>query len=374
MTSFAAAAGASAGVAYEPAILVVDDDAVTRRSVRRILSLDSYRVDEAAIAAEMLAAVQRMDYTAILLDRHLPDATAEEILPRFRELAPDSAVLVVTGFADLESSIAAIRAGAADYLLKPVQPETLRARIRHFAELRRARDDLESAQRRLVQSERLAAIGQMVTGLAHESRNALQRAQACLDMLELDLSDRPDLLDLTARTRRALVELHRLYEEVRSYAAPIHLERQPCDLRGLWREAWEEVREAYPEKNVSLREVECDGLDIKVPVDRHRIEQVLRNVFDNALAVSPEGGEVTIRCSEDALGGSPALRLTIADEGPGLTPEQERQIFESFFTTKTQGTGLGMAITRRIVEAHGGTISAGNGPVRGAEIAITLPG
>ncbi|MEX1095402.1 MAG: ATP-binding protein [Planctomycetales bacterium] len=358
---------------HQPAVLVVDDDPGTRRSLRRILTLDGYRVDEAASVADVRAITNWNDYVAILLDRRLADGSAEELLPELKRWAPHAAVLIVTGFGDLESSIAALRAGAADYLLKPVEPETLRARIRHFADLRQTHDELESAQRKLVQSERLAAIGQMVTGLAHESRNALQRAQACLDILEMDLENQPPVLDLTARIRKSLVELHRLYEEVRGYAAPIQLDLQPCDLRETWRAVWAAVIEANPGQSVRLREAEPDDLDLRIRLDRHRIEQVLRNIFENALAVSPEGGVVLVRCAETALEGRPAVRIAIADDGPGLTSEQQQQIFEPFFTTKTRGTGLGMAIARRIVESHGGTIAAGNTPQGGAEITLTLP-
>ncbi|MEX0702982.1 MAG: ATP-binding protein [Planctomycetales bacterium] len=358
---------------HQPAVLVVDDDPGTRRSLRRILALDGYRVDEAASVADVRAITNWNDYVAILLDRRLADGSAEELLPELKRWAPHAAVLIVTGFGDLESSIAALRAGAADYLLKPVEPETLRARVRHFADLRRAQDDLASAQRKLVQSERLAAIGQMMTGLAHESRNALQRAQACTELLEMDLDGRPEMLDLTARIRKSLFELHRLYEEVRGYAAPLHLDRQPCDLRETWREVWGDLMELHAGKSVRVREEAADDVDLRLRLDRHRIEQVLRNVFDNALAVSPEGSAVSVQCAEAAVEGRPAVRISIADDGPGLTPEQQQGIFEPFFTTKTRGTGLGMAIAKRIVEAHGGTIAAGNSPHGGAEITITLP-
>lgn len=233
--------------------------------------------------------------------------------------------------------------------------------------------DITERKRIAAEEKRLAAIGQMVTGLAHESRNALQRALACVEMLELDLSDRPALLDLTARARKALGKLHRLYEEVRGYAAPLHLERQPCDLRELWREVWVEILEAHPEYSARLRDENSQSVDRTVHIDRLRIEQVLRNIFENALAVSPDEGSISVRCTETVLDARPALRIAITDDGPGLTSEQRYGIFEPFFTTKTQGTGLGMAIARRIVEAHGGTIAADNAPGRGAEIVVMLP-
>ena len=89
---------------------------------------------------------------------------------------------------------------------------------------------LQEAQERALQAERLAAIGEVVAGLAHESRNALQRSQACLEMLALAVRDRPEALDLINRIQKAQDHLHSLYEDVRSYAAPIKLDKHPCEL------------------------------------------------------------------------------------------------------------------------------------------------
>src|SRR5207253_6562752 len=100
-------------------------------------------------------------------------------------------------------------------------------------------------------------------------------------------------------------------------------------------------------------------------------EQVFRNIFENALAATPGAAEVTVRCAPTSLDGRPAVLVSVRDNGPGLGAEQRRRIFEPFYTTKTKGTGLGMAIAQRIVEAHGGRIGVGPGP--GAEILLTLP-
>jgi two-component system, LuxR family, sensor kinase FixL len=101
----------------------------------------------------------------------------------------------------------------------------------------------------------------------------------------------------------------------------------------------------------------------------------LRNVdiLENTLAACQEPAEIKILCTPVEFDGQPAIRLAFCDNGPGLNPEQKQRIFDPFFTTKTKGTGLGMAIAKRIVEAHGGQIAVGNGSDRGAEILVTLP-
>src|SRR6516165_1390575 len=136
-------------------VLVVDDDPDTRSNLCDILELDDYRIETAGTAAEVL---RRSDWNrvgAILLDRRLPDGDAEELLPRLRQLAREAAILIVTGYADLQGAIAALRQGAADYILKPINPDALRASLTRIAERRRltlAKERSETAFRTLVEA------------------------------------------------------------------------------------------------------------------------------------------------------------------------------------------------------------------------------
>ncbi len=477
-------------------VLVVDDDADTRTNLCDILQLDGHEVELAASAAEALGPRDWAQLSAVILDRRLPDGTAEQLLPELRRRAPDAAVLIVTGYSDLQGAIAALRQGAADYILKPINPEALRASLLRVADRlrltrekassdeafrtlveaapclivilrpdhtvayvnryaegalgRRAADVLgqdfvraflaeegaalvadnlrralageavrlvdsavlcedgtrrwvlwnaerlpayegspavlavgqditarKLAQEKALQAERLAAIGQMMTGLAHESGNALARSQACLEMLVLEVQDRPEALELLGRIQKAQDHLQQLYDEVRNYAAPLKLEREPWALDAIWRQAWANLAVRRQGREATLRE-DTGGLGLHCLVDPFRLEQVFRNILENALAAYKGEGavQVLVRAREARLDGAPAVRIEVCDNGPGLSAEQRRRIFEPFFTTKTKGTGLGMAIARRIVEAHGGHITVGPGHAlgpTGAEIDITLP-
>jgi two-component system sensor kinase FixL len=474
-----------------PRILIVDDDDDTRANLRDILELDEYRVAEADSAAAALRRENLAGVMAVLLDRKLPDGSAEELLPRLRRLAPQAAILIVTGYSDLHGAIDALRQGAADYILKPINPDALRASLARVAERQRLAREKErteaafrslieaapcmivilrsdhriayfspwaeeltgyraadvlgqdyvatfvpepnragfaaeiarsfaggrtreaehivlcrdgsqrwmvmhrrllhdyegaagvlvvgqditaakKAQEQLLQTERLAAIGQMMAGLAHESGNALARSQSCLEMLAWEVEDRPEALELIRRVQKAQDDLRQLYEEVRGYAAPLRLEREPQDVRLVWRRAWDSLQLARREKDAALRE-EIEGVEPHASIDLFRLEQVFRNILENALAAGRPPVEITVRLTDAQLDGRPALRVSFCDNGPGLNPEQRRRIFEPFFTTKTKGTGLGMAIARRIVEAHGGQIAVGDLGPPGAELIVTLP-
>jgi PAS domain S-box-containing protein len=472
-------------------VLVIDDDADTRANLCDILEMDGYQVETAGTAGEALNRTNWHDLSAILLDRRLPDGTAEELLPQLRQLAPEAAVMIITGYADLQGAISALRQGTADYILKPIEPDALRASLARVAERQRLRaakerseaafsalveaapcmivilrpnhriayfnrwaeeftgysareahgqdyftlfmpgedpgpiearlrhifngtpmrgveatvkckdgsqrwmlwnaqslpdyegepallavgqdiSSLKQAQEQALQAERLAAIGQMMTGLAHESGNALARSQACLEMLALEVPDRPEVQDLINRIQQAQQHLRQLYEEVRGYAAPIKLERDTWDLSLIWRQAWENLALRRQGKKAELH-AHTEEVDLHCSVDSFRLEQVFRNIFENSLAACPEPVRLDIHCSQAMLARRPALRVAVRDNGPGLGPEQRRRIFEPFFTTKTKGTGLGMAIAKRILEAHGGQIAVGARDAPGAEIVLVLP-
>lgn len=137
-----------------PAVLLVDDEPDMVRGLTRLLKLDNFRVDSAGTIAEMLDRSNWADYTAILIDRKLPDGLAENVVPQLKQLAPEAVVIVITGHSDLNSTIASFRAGAEDYLIKPVEPDVLRHRLRQIKELRRTRVALRHEEEQRIQSER----------------------------------------------------------------------------------------------------------------------------------------------------------------------------------------------------------------------------
>ena len=231
----------------------------------------------------------------------------------------------------------------------------------------------ERRRERELQAERLAAIGQMITGLAHESRNALQRIRACTEMLEFDLESNPGALELLGRIGRAQDDLQRLFDEVRGYASPMPLERGRVGLRSVLNEAWEACRPLWVGRNAHM-EARPDGAACDVLfVDRFRLTQVFRNIFENSLAACSDPVVITVRCRSAELNEASAIEIHVEDNGPGLPEEVRGRVFEPFFTTKSKGTGLGMAIAQRIVEMHGGEIAVGESERGGAAFVIRLP-
>ena len=169
----------------KPKILIVDDEPDACTSLRRILLLDGYEVDIAHSFAEMLTSREWSNYFAILLDRKLPDGIVEDFLPNVKERAPQASIVIITGNADVQSSIAALREGVEDYIIKPIDPNALRASLIRIQKLR-------DAEQRVQQAGLLATIGQMTAVLTHECRNMLQRISASAGLVALELERLPD--------------------------------------------------------------------------------------------------------------------------------------------------------------------------------------
>lgn len=233
--------------------------------------------------------------------------------------------------------------------------------------------DPDDASQNLLESERLDAVAMMIGGLAHESRNALQRAVACLDLMELDLVDDARHMELTAKIRKSLSDLLDNYNEVKRFAEPISLQRSCQRVMPLCREAFYEVEERRGQSGNELMLSDNPTCDDTVNVDADRIKEVFRHVIENALDQGQLKMTILVECESAHLENRPALRIMVYDDGRSFSKEALVRAFEPFYTTKQHGTGLGLSISRRIVQTHGGTIQVGNPERGGAVVEIILP-
>ena len=231
--------------------------------------------------------------------------------------------------------------------------------------------ELQESQQRALQAERLAAIGRTSTGLAHESRNALQRIQASSEVLELEVEGNERALQYVRHIQKAGGHLSRLLEELRGYAAQIKLDLAESSLKSAWREAWRLLESQWIDRDVELVENGTE-IDLCLSIDHFRVVQVFRNIMENSLAACSDPLRIDIEWCEVEQEGDAVVEVRVRDNGPGMTVEQSRRIFEPFYTTKSKGTGLGMALAQRFIEAHGGTIGVGQCE-EGAELVLCFP-
>ncbi len=236
---------------------------------------------------------------------------------------------------------------------------------------RRQRATLLAQQRELRRSERLALMGRMAAGLAHEVRNPLQALTGSAEILRGQLTqDLPphhgghEFLDLL---QRELAHANRILDDFLAFAKPRKPER-------LQHEIAEVIEGALEVAGSSLRrcgietETACDpGLPL-VPLDAGQIQQLLLNLLFNARDAQPDGGRIRIEAKRTGSGAKAMLEVRVRDAGPGIPVDEADALFAPFHTRKEKGTGLGLAISRRIAETHGGSLDWERRPKRDARL------
>ncbi len=229
--------------------------------------------------------------------------------------------------------------------------------------------ELQESVRR---EERMAAMGSLVAGVAHEVRNPLFGISSTLDALEARHGSGEALRRYTEVLRREVDRLRALMQDLLDYGKPPVLERATTDLGAVVSEA---VRLCEPLAGSVGARILREGAERgpRVDVDRARVVQVLQNLVQNALQHSPPGGCVTIAVGQTLESGVPWAWCSVRDEGPGFQTADLARLFEPFFTRRRGGTGLGLSIAQRVVTQHGGVLEADNHPAGGALMTLRLP-
>lgn len=227
---------------------------------------------------------------------------------------------------------------------------------------------LQQSQAQLVNSEKQAALGRLIASLAHELNNPLQAMQNCMELiLEFPL-DAAEQREYQLAVQRETNRLMTLCNRVLDFARPVSFARQLIDVGDSARYALSLAGKQLEHSHIAV----VMDLPADLPhvlASRDRLAQVFLNLIINAIEAMPDGGELRIagRVVDDQVA------LTFTDTGPGIAPDVLPLVFEPLYTTKDTGTGLGLPICHNIIEQHGGTITAGNAPGKGAVITVRLP-
>lgn len=225
---------------------------------------------------------------------------------------------------------------------------------------------------KLEEAHRLAALGKMAAGLAHEIRNPLAGIKGAAQYLQSEQleSDAQDMLDVVVHE---VDRLNVVVSQFLEYARPFDLDRGPDHINAIVAHVVALVRAQGLDAGVTV--VDDLGPDLPMlAVDRHRLSQVLLNLVQNGLQAMDDGGTVTVRTRKrESRQGRTFLEISVQDEGRGIPAEVMDSLFVPFFTTREKGTGLGLPISQRIVQAHGGEIEVHSAPGRGSTFQVVLP-
>src|SRR5687768_16758792 len=367
-------------------LLVVDDEESLRITTAAILEREGYLVDTASSGDEAIALLEQKDYDLVLTDLHMEGGDGLSVLNQIRRHSPLTISVVLTGFASVESAIAALQEGAYDYLVKPCDIDSMKHTIRRGVEHRRlmlaeqkARTDLEQLnldlERRII--ERTAELTRLnaelaeanrakdvfLATLSHELRTPLTPVVGWIKLLRTaNLDEKSVAQALDAIERNAWLQsklIDDLLDTSRIATGKLHFEPKPTDLNMITKAAIDTVLESAGARNIELS-VNLWPSTLVVMGEPVRFQQIAWNLISNAIKFTEPGGKVTVTTNNEG----PHARLVVTDTGIGIDPEFLPHVFDRFrqadgsTSRRHGGLGLGLAIADALAKMHGGKIMA----------------
>jgi len=370
-------------------ILLVDDEEGIRKVLDISLSDSGFKVFTAETGKEALDIFRKMRPPIVLTDIKMPGMDGIELLQKIKEESPDTEVIMITGHGDMELAIRSLKYDATDFITKPINDDaleialkranekiTLRAKLKEYTENLELL--VEEKTKKLLETERLAAIGQTVGGLAHAIKNIAGGLTGGAFVLEkgIDLHNEKYLHEGWDMVKGNLARIKGMALDLLSYTKERDPDYQLLDPNSLAQEIADLMLPRARENDVSL-EVESDESLLQVWLDPEGIHRCLLNLVTNAIDacinidITQGQGRVLLRTLKTE---GWAVEFQVVDNGCGMDEETKEKIFRRFFSTKgSRGTGLGLMITKKIIDEHEGAIEFDSKKGKGTRFIIRLP-
>lgn len=356
-------------------ILVVDDVPDNLKLLEADLEDFGYEVATAMDGNQALQVFERTHPDLVLLDIRMPGLSGLEVLAKLRERhsVSDLPVIMTTAVSESEDIVTALKNGANDYVTKPLDVEVLMARVETQLKLLRLKREKDRLDR--VKDDFLAIA-------SHDLKNPLFVISAAITLISehappgSQMTD--DIFEFVSLIKERTSEMTRIIEDFLDFQAleegRLRLDMESIDLHALMAKAMENNAARAEIKAIHVELQKTEGLPA-IQVDPHRIAQILDNLLSNAIKFSDEKGSIVLRSK---LEGGKAV-IEVSDAGPGLTKADMRKVFGKYSRLKNMPTGgekssgLGLAICKQLVEAHGGEIGVSNNPDCGTTFWFSLP-
>lgn len=356
----------------DQSVLIIDDNAIYADNLRQILEGLKYRVLVAPDCAGAIELAEAERFSVALVDSRLPDGDGASLAQKLKARHPDAELILFTASPLVGPTLTMMQADVWACLNKPCPTEDLLLVVgeaMHQAQVLKERRELSE---RVLVAEKLAAVGTLSAGLSHEIRNPLNSSTLQLAVLErrvgrIPAQFQPDLLEPIKIIGQEIQRLNRLVQEFLDFARPREFAPAPLNLASLA----ESVRTLLgPQAEEAGVRLECLTTSVhSVMGETDRLRQALINLVLNAIQATPAGGSVRIEVGE---AGAEAY-MAVEDTGPGIPSTLRPRIFEPFYTTKPNGTGLGLPIVYSIVRRHGGNLTLEDTRPRGARFVMKFP-
>ncbi|MDX9788765.1 MAG: response regulator [Desulfobacterales bacterium] len=370
-------------------ILLVDDEAGIRKVLGIVLSDLGYRVLTAANADEALQLFDRERPEIVLTDIKMPGRDGLSLLSDIKRICPDTEIIVITGHGELELAIRSLKLEVADFVTKPIRDDILEMALKRARDRitmrRQLRDYTENLERlvaekakKLVSAERMAAIGETVAGMSHTIKNIAGGLKGGVYVLEkgLTLEDKNYLRQGWEMVRGNVEKITNLSMDLLNYSKTGDISMELCDPNQPARDAARLMTTQMTGKRVAFEMEWARGLT-PVFMDAEGIQRCLLNVLANALDActqeesAREGKRIRLRTLAEPGWG---VTYQVSDNGCGMDDSVQAGLFQRFFTTKgTRGTGIGLMLTKKIIEAHRGEIRVASEKGKGTSFVIRLP-
>jgi len=356
-------------------ILVIDDEKAMRDSCYQVLTKDGYRTETSEDGDSGLQKIMEIRPDLVLVDLKMPGMSGMELLEKIGDFDPNIVSIVITGYATIESAVEAMKRNAYDFLPKPFTPDQLRIVTRRGLERRRL--TLESAR---LQQEKEKMKENFITLVSHQLRSPLASIQQYFEVILEGFAGEvaSKQKEMIEQASKRIDELLRLVNDwlnmSRIEAGKLTGKFEPVDLVSILSETIGLLKPLADERKVAL-EMDLRGSPPIVQGNGESLKQAFTNLVSNAIHYNREGGMVNISTREQGN----HLVVEITDTGIGISQKNLHFIFDEFFRVKTKktrgvtGSGLGLPIAKRIIEAHNGSIKAVSKLGKGTTFSILLP-